>query len=315
MKAPEFEGPANPIEADNWLLDIQVILDFMGLTEQEKVLCATFVLKKDAQHWWKTVQMRRNVTTMSWQDFMIEFRVMYYNREILTTQQNEFNSFRQGSMTVTETVKKFEQLARLCPELVPNETEKAIRAEYRINQDKEARIQILKAKKENKDAAKQLQPRQNLKLYSKGQTSNSAQNFKQLGKNKKRKNATSQGQQGNYPQKKTNRGSGGNNNNSNSYPVCAQCGKKHIGVCKFGMNICYLYDKEGHYARNCILKNQNLNPQRPNRDSDNQLLAVQAKIKGLSITQERLEAPEPQTWNYAYTKEDVEAGTSSVATG
>ncbi|GMN26645.1 hypothetical protein TIFTF001_044020 [Ficus carica] len=92
------------------------------------------------------------------------------------------------------------------PTLVSDCIGQAIRAEYQINQDKEARIQILKAKKENKDATKQLQPRQNLKLHSKGQTSKSARKFKQLGKNKKRKNATSQSQQGNYPQKKTNRG-------------------------------------------------------------------------------------------------------------
>ncbi|GMN21893.1 hypothetical protein TIFTF001_048942 [Ficus carica] len=32
MKAPEFEGLMDSIEADNWLIDIQVILDFMGLT-------------------------------------------------------------------------------------------------------------------------------------------------------------------------------------------------------------------------------------------------------------------------------------------
>ncbi|GMN64088.1 hypothetical protein TIFTF001_033159 [Ficus carica] len=51
MKAPEFEGPTDPIAADNWLIDIQVILDFMRLTEQEKVLCASFALKKDARHW------------------------------------------------------------------------------------------------------------------------------------------------------------------------------------------------------------------------------------------------------------------------
>ncbi|GMN32015.1 hypothetical protein TIFTF001_046565 [Ficus carica] len=171
MKAPEFEGPTDPIEADNWLIDIQVILDFMGITEREKVLCASFALKKDARHWWMTVQMRRDVAAISWQDFMTEFRMMYYNREILAAQQDKFNSLKQGSMTVLEVVKKFEQLARLCPELIPNETEKvrmmmkmfrtdiakqvsagsspptlvsdcisrAIRAEYWINQDKEAR--------------------------------------------------------------------------------------------------------------------------------------------------------------------------------
>ncbi|GMN59389.1 hypothetical protein TIFTF001_028475 [Ficus carica] len=65
MKAPEFEGPTDPIAADNWLIDIQVILDFMRLTEQEKVLCASFTLKKDARHWWMTVQMRRDVMAMS----------------------------------------------------------------------------------------------------------------------------------------------------------------------------------------------------------------------------------------------------------
>ncbi|GMN65087.1 hypothetical protein TIFTF001_034150 [Ficus carica] len=186
IKAPEFEGPTDPVEADNWLLDIQVILDFMGLTEQEKVLCASFALKKDARHWWMTVQVRMNMVTMSWQDFVTEFRTMYYNREILVAQQDEFNSFRQWSMTVLEAVKKFEQLAHLCPELVPNETEKvrrmmkmfrtdiakqvsagsspptlvsdcisrAIRAEYWINHDREARAQIFKAKKEEKAVVK-----------------------------------------------------------------------------------------------------------------------------------------------------------------
>ncbi|GMN32034.1 hypothetical protein TIFTF001_041674 [Ficus carica] len=86
MKAPEFEGPTDPIAADNWLIDIQVILNFMRLTEQEKVLCASFALKKDARHWWMTVQMRRDVTTKSWQDFVSEFRMMYFNREILAAQ-------------------------------------------------------------------------------------------------------------------------------------------------------------------------------------------------------------------------------------
>ena len=96
-----------------------------------------------------------------------------------------------------EAVKKFEQLARLCPDLVSSETEKvrrmmkmfrtdiakqvsadsspptlvsdcisrAIRAEYWINQDKEARAQIFKAKKEQKAIAKPTQPRQGSETY------------------------------------------------------------------------------------------------------------------------------------------------------
>ncbi|GMN72527.1 hypothetical protein TIFTF001_053577, partial [Ficus carica] len=174
MKAPEFEGLTDLVAADNWLIDIQVILDFMRLTEQEKVLCASFALKKDARHWWTMVQMRRDVMAMSWQDFITEFRAMYYNAEILAVQQDEFTSLQQGLMTVMEAVQKFEQLARMCPELVQTEKEKvrrmmkmfrtdiakqvsagdnlptlvsdcvsrAIRSEYWINRDKEARAQI-----------------------------------------------------------------------------------------------------------------------------------------------------------------------------
>ena len=96
MKAPEFEGLADPIAADNWLLDIQVILEFMRLSEQEKVLCASFALKKDARHWWTTVQMRRNVMVMDWQDFVAEFRTMYYNQEVLANQHDEFTNLQQG---------------------------------------------------------------------------------------------------------------------------------------------------------------------------------------------------------------------------
>ncbi|GMN22337.1 hypothetical protein TIFTF001_043497 [Ficus carica] len=103
-------------------------------------------------------------------------------------------------MTVLEVVKKFEQLVRLCPELVPNEIEKvrrmmkmfwidiakqvsagsspptlvsdcvsrAIRAEYWIDQNKEAMAQFFKTKKEEKAVVKKQQPRQNSESYSKG---------------------------------------------------------------------------------------------------------------------------------------------------
>ena len=80
-----------------------------------------------------------------------------------------------------------------------------------------------------------------------------------------------------------------------------------------GSNACYLYGKIGHYARSCPQNNQSHNPQYPNQNG-RQLHAVQARLEGPSITQGRLEAPEPQAKIYAYTNGDAEAGTSHGVT-
>ena len=79
MKPPEFKGSTDLLEAEEWLTSLQIILNFMNLTEQEKVLCASYVLKKDARYWWETVALRRNVMTMTWNEFLGEFNEKYYN--------------------------------------------------------------------------------------------------------------------------------------------------------------------------------------------------------------------------------------------
>ncbi|GMN22393.1 hypothetical protein TIFTF001_040244 [Ficus carica] len=95
------------------------------------------------------------------------------------------------------------------PTLVSDCVSRAIRAEYWINQDKEARAQIFKAKKEEKAIVKQTQPRQSAETNQKGQTNNPAQGSKQFWRNKRKGNFSGQGQQRNYPQKKNNRGNEG----------------------------------------------------------------------------------------------------------
>ena len=125
--APEFEGSSDPLVADEWISSIQVILDFMNLTDQEKVRCASFNLKKDARYWWETVALRRNVDVMTWAEFVEEFNTKFFNMRAMSAQQRDFNNLKQGSMTVTEAVTKFNQLARLCPHLVPTEKERVRR--------------------------------------------------------------------------------------------------------------------------------------------------------------------------------------------
>ena len=68
--------------------------------------------------------MQRIREQITWAWFVEEFKEMYYNEESLAAQHDEFSNMQQGTMAVMETVKKFEQLACLYPELMPTEKEK-----------------------------------------------------------------------------------------------------------------------------------------------------------------------------------------------
>ena len=121
MKPAQFEGSIDPLEAEQWLCSIETILDFMELGDRERVLCASYMLKKDVRHWWGTVKLRGDVRAMTWDDFVREFNHKYYNPTALRAQQNEFLNLKQGNMIVMEVVRKFEQLVRLCPFLANTE--------------------------------------------------------------------------------------------------------------------------------------------------------------------------------------------------
>ena len=70
MKPTEFAGSIDPLEADEWINSMETIFDFMQLNDQERVACASFMLKNDARHWCATVKITRDVGIMTWADFI-----------------------------------------------------------------------------------------------------------------------------------------------------------------------------------------------------------------------------------------------------
>ena len=112
MNPKEFEGSTNPLDAEEWLSSIQIIMEFMELNDQEIVICASYMLKREARYWWETIKARRAVWEMTREDFKTEFNRKFYNPTAMSAQQIKFLN-QQGNMTVAEAVKKFEQLARL----------------------------------------------------------------------------------------------------------------------------------------------------------------------------------------------------------
>ncbi|KAL5570825.1 hypothetical protein UlMin_020422, partial [Ulmus minor] len=153
----------------------------MELNDQERVFCASYMLKKEARYWWESVEARRDVRAMTWVDFKAEFNRKFYNPIAMQEQQTEFLTLKQGKMTVAEAVRKFEQLARLCPYLIPTEeqrtrrmldmfrpeislalesggvppttvadcVERAYRAEHRLMQVREERAKAFEARKKS----------------------------------------------------------------------------------------------------------------------------------------------------------------------
>ena len=68
----------------------------MELSDQEKIQCATFMLKKEARCWWRTVKKRIDVSTTTWEEFVTEFNLKYFSSETVIAQQTEFHNLKQG---------------------------------------------------------------------------------------------------------------------------------------------------------------------------------------------------------------------------
>ncbi|GMN28972.1 hypothetical protein TIFTF001_046287 [Ficus carica] len=75
----------------------------MMLAQQQEI--GGLRAQKDARLWWETVKLQRGVTQMTWEDFVEEFKAKYSNTEIMEAQQDEFDKFRQGNLSVAEAVK------------------------------------------------------------------------------------------------------------------------------------------------------------------------------------------------------------------
>ncbi|XP_062073472.1 uncharacterized protein LOC133777748 [Humulus lupulus] len=100
---------------------ITTILDFMRVTSNERVACATYMFWEDARIWWEVITQTRNVNALSWEEFQTLFHEKYYNDAIRAAKVEEFIRLLQGGLSVTECALKFDRLAKFAMELVPTD--------------------------------------------------------------------------------------------------------------------------------------------------------------------------------------------------
>ena len=66
---PIFKGGPDPLEAEELMELITSTLDFMKVEGNDRVACASHMLRDDARILWGVVGQRRDVATMTWTEF------------------------------------------------------------------------------------------------------------------------------------------------------------------------------------------------------------------------------------------------------
>ncbi|XP_058742440.1 uncharacterized protein LOC131614924 [Vicia villosa] len=113
MDPPEFLGGLDPVIAHDWLYAMEMIFQAIQCTEEEKVIFAAQKMKGPAGRWWNTesTYFTNQGIPKDWQHFKTAFLEKYYPNSVHALKECEFQSFKQGNMSVSEYAEKFEDMA------------------------------------------------------------------------------------------------------------------------------------------------------------------------------------------------------------
>ncbi|CAL9024787.1 unnamed protein product [Prunus brigantina] len=123
--AIKFDGVGDPTVAEEWIEKMERIMDVMDVPQGRRVVLAIFFLSRNARHWWESTRRRyRDPSAITWQEFRTAFDGQFYPQTYQNMNMEEFLQLEQGSMTVLEYEKKFNELSKYCAPLMSDEGKK-----------------------------------------------------------------------------------------------------------------------------------------------------------------------------------------------
>ncbi|KAJ4982094.1 hypothetical protein NE237_032931 [Protea cynaroides] len=128
-KLREFNvKPSDPLWLAHWIDEMERNFLMMTITEEEKVLCATFMLKGDAHHWWKSSwdYLLTKHAQLTWAVYKEAFFEKYFPRSFRDSMEKEFISLYQGQMSVDAYQQRYEELFFFAPLSMQEEETKPV---------------------------------------------------------------------------------------------------------------------------------------------------------------------------------------------
>ncbi|XP_058732938.1 uncharacterized protein LOC131604522 [Vicia villosa] len=245
MNPPEFHGDLDPLKAHDWLTSIERIFEVTPCSEEDKVVCATHMLRGPAARWWMSASAR--MTTLgidkTWEHFKAAVLEKYFPDSMRAQKELEFQMLRQGSMTVAEFAARFEDMATYSNQAfyAPDEC-------WKINQFKirlRGEIDYCVGQQRYNTYAELLEhcyiAEQSLKKIEqeKEQAKPSQEEHRRTNQHLRPKGSPSEGKQN-------------QNVRPSRSPFCGRCKQNHFGGCTINIDgKCYTCGKEGHFAKKC----------------------------------------------------------------
>ena len=124
-RPPEFSQTVEPVEADDWLKDVDRKLNLVQCTPVEKTLYASHQLRGPAADWWENYcNAHPEPTNIAWDEFATAFRAAHVPESTIDMKKEEFNRLKQGNNSINEYLSLFNKLARYAPEEVDTDKKK-----------------------------------------------------------------------------------------------------------------------------------------------------------------------------------------------
>src|SRR3954471_16706131 len=116
-RPPTFSHTDKPLEAEDWLRDVERKLNIAQCSDPEKVLYAPHYLTGAAASWWENfLHMHSNENNITWDDFKEGFRGTHIPKSIMKIKKREFDDLKQRNMTVSDYNGQFTLLSRYANE-------------------------------------------------------------------------------------------------------------------------------------------------------------------------------------------------------
>ncbi|XP_072951778.1 uncharacterized protein [Typha angustifolia] len=117
------------MEANRLMVDVRKILIAFECLESRQVTFATFLLRGEAEEWWRATERmmpdRLAGEYITWRAFSDSFDQIYFPASLRFELTREFTHLRLGNMTVAQYEDRFNALSRFCPRVIPDDAARA----------------------------------------------------------------------------------------------------------------------------------------------------------------------------------------------